>query len=79
MTPLARVDWHGLYAGPGWRGELTQGAMNHPAKFPRGVIRRIYQEMLANDWLHCGGTVVVTQKLLDEIVSELELAGIPHL
>ncbi len=50
-------DWHGLYS-EGWQGEITPEAFSHPAKFSRGLIRRIYQHMIEEGWLHEGDCVV---------------------
>jgi len=51
------VDWRGLY-GEGWGIDLTPEAYSHPAKFARGLIRRIYEEMVMRDWLRAGDSIL---------------------
>jgi len=50
-------DWHGLY-GEGWTNEIVSMAFSHPAKFARGLIRRIYEHAIEEGWLAEGDTVV---------------------
>ncbi len=50
-------DWHGLYAEK-WNGEITPEAYAHPAKFSRGLIRKIYDHALAEGWLAPGDVVI---------------------
>lgn len=37
-----RQDWTGCYRD-GWKGIITEASFAHPAKFSRGLIRRIYE------------------------------------
>jgi len=50
-------DWYGLY-GEGWGSEIVPEAFSHPAKFSRGLIRRIYEHALEEGWLSEGDTVL---------------------
>ena len=50
-------DWKGCYDS-GWQGEIVPEAFGHPAKFSRGLIRRIYQHAFVEGWLVPGNTVV---------------------
>ncbi|MHC4336311.1 MAG: TRM11 family methyltransferase [Planctomycetota bacterium] len=57
MNPRHTDDWHRLY-GESWKGAIEDDAFAHPAKFSRGLIRRIYEHMLSEDWLCPGATVL---------------------
>ena len=50
-------DWYNCHSG-GWKGEITDEAFAHPAKFARGLIRRIYEHCLEQDYLKPGDTVL---------------------
>jgi len=50
-------DWHSCYS-EGWTGIITPDAFAHPAKFSRGLIRRIYDHLFEQGYLHEGDTVV---------------------
>lgn len=50
-------DWTGCY-NESWKGEIDQAAFAHPAKFARGLVRRIYLHMATSGWLHPGQTVI---------------------
>jgi len=50
------LDWHGLY-GERWT-DMVDGAISHPAKFNRGLIRRIYRQMANEGWLKPGDVVL---------------------
>lgn len=50
-------DWHNCY-GESWNGQITSDAFAHPAKFARGLIRRIYQHALEQEYLQSGETVL---------------------
>ena len=50
-------DWFGLYGGQ-WKGEIVPEAFSHPAKFARGLIRRIYEHALEQGYLREGDTVL---------------------
>jgi len=52
-------DWHGCY-GDSWKGEIVDEAFAHPAKFSRGLIRRIYQHALEQGWIEPGDTILDT-------------------
>ena len=51
------IDWHGCYRG-GWQNEIVPEAFSHPAKFARGLIRRIYEYALERGYLKEGDTVL---------------------
>ena len=51
------IDWHGCYRG-GWRNEIVPEAFSHPAKFARGLIRRIYEHALERGYLRESDTVL---------------------
>lgn len=57
---MEQTDWHNLYGGGGnaWMGDLVPEAVSHPAKFPRGVIRRVYAEMHDRGWLPAGAHIL---------------------
>lgn len=49
---IEQTDWHNLYGGANaWQSDLVPEAVSHPAKFPRGVIRRVYAELRDRGWL----------------------------
>jgi hypothetical protein len=50
-------DWHGLYS-EGWQNEIVPDAFSHPAKYARGLIRRIYEHAIEEGWLVEGDTVI---------------------
>jgi len=50
------LDWHGLY-GERWT-DMVDEAISHPAKFNRGLIRRIYCQMANEGWLEPGDVVL---------------------
>lgn len=50
-------DWRGLYRDD-WRGEITPDAFTHPAKYARGLIRRIYEHAQSEGWVRPGDGVV---------------------
>lgn len=53
------TEWRGCYRD-GWKGILTDESFQHPAKFSRGLIRRIYGHMMERGWLSVGtGSTVV--------------------
>lgn len=54
---MIRSDWHGCYRDS-WQGLIVPDAFAHPAKFSRGLIRRIYDHMHEEDWLKPGDTVL---------------------
>lgn len=51
------LDWHSLY-GESWQGEIVPDAFSHPAKFSRGLIRKIYSHMLEQGYLSEGNMVI---------------------
>jgi len=55
--PWKVTDWHGLYKER-WGQEIVPDAYAHPAKFARGLIRRIYDHLVAEGYLKLGGVVV---------------------
>ena len=54
---MVEHDWYGLYK-EGWQGEIVDEAFSHPAKFARGLIRRIYQHALEQGWIEAGDIVM---------------------
>lgn len=54
---MTESDWTGLY-GESWRDLIVPDAFAHPAKFARGLIRRIYAHAAEEGWLAVGTTVV---------------------
>lgn len=50
-------DWHGLYR-EGWKGEIVDDAFAHPAKYARGLIRKIYSYAFEQGYLRPGDTVL---------------------
>lgn len=50
-------DWYGCY-GKGWTNIITPDAFAHPAKFSRGLIRRIYGHLFEEGYLKEGATVI---------------------
>jgi len=53
MTDL----WEKCY-DDSWKNEITPEAFSHPAKFSRGLIRRIYAHMEAEGWLPENGIIL---------------------
>ena len=49
-------SWLRCY-GEGWVGTIVPEAMAHPAKFSRGLIRRIYEHAAEEGWLVPGTRV----------------------
>jgi len=66
--------WQNCY-DDSWKNEIAPEAFSHPAKYSRGLIRRIYEHMISEGWLHSGdfivdpfggcGTTLVEAKLLN--------------
>ena len=50
-------QWHGCYSGSG-QGVITPDAFAHPAKYARGLIRRIYQHMLDSGYVARGDSII---------------------
>src|SRR3990172_7465649 len=50
-------SWMGCYSD-GWQGDLNPDAFAHPAKYSRGLIRKIYQHATEEGWLQAGDTVI---------------------
>jgi len=55
--PIIERDWHGLYSDS-WKGEIIDEAFAHPAKFARGLIRRIYAHALEQGWIKPGDAIL---------------------
>src|SRR3990167_4870778 len=55
MTPV--VEWQGCYDA-GWKGLITSKAFSHPAKMARGLVARIFDELLAMGALKAGDLCV---------------------
>jgi len=49
--------WNGLYRKR-WNGEIVDEAMSHPAKYARGLIRKIYGHYFKEGWLRAGDCVI---------------------
>jgi len=47
---VKKRDWHGCY-GETWKGVIIDDAFSHPAKYGRGLVRRIYQHAVDQGWL----------------------------
>jgi len=50
-------DWFKCYSG-GWTNEIVPEAFSHPAKFARGLIRRIYEHALEQGYLREGDMIL---------------------
>lgn len=50
MAGVKLTDWYKCYSG-GWTNEIVPEAFSHPAKFARGLIRRIYEHAIEQGWL----------------------------
>lgn len=51
------TDWRNLY-GETWKGIITPAAFAHPAKFARGLIRKIYLHAFNQGWVKEGDRVL---------------------
>lgn len=49
--------WENCYNDT-WKGVITEPSFVHPAKFSRGLIRRIYSHAAGNGWLKQGDTIL---------------------
>jgi len=49
--------WYNCY-NEGWKGVIVEDAFQHPAKFSRALIRRIYEHALERGWLQAGARVI---------------------
>jgi hypothetical protein len=72
--------WTGMY-DESWKDVATAPATFHPAKFARGLIRRIYQHAVAEGWLKAGSRVVdpfggVALGALDAMVHGCQWVGV---
>lgn len=54
---IEESDWRGLYR-ENWKGVITDESFAHPAKYGRGLIRKIYQHAVEEGWLHAGAEVL---------------------
>jgi SAM-dependent methyltransferase len=54
---MKTLTWTGCY-DDGWKGLILEAAYQHPAKFSRGLIRRIYQHALASGYVKPGDVCV---------------------
>lgn len=52
-----RQDWTGCYRD-GWKGIITEASFAHPAKFSRGLIRRIYEHAVDKGWLIADDVII---------------------
>jgi len=57
MSANPPAEWHGCY-NDSWQGIIVDEAFAHPAKFARGLIRRIYQHMLDSGYIARGDSIV---------------------
>lgn len=51
------TEWNNLYPS-NWKGMIVEEAFAHPAKFSNKLIRKIYDHMREEGWLHPGDMVV---------------------
>lgn len=73
-------DWRGCY-NDNWKAEITPASFAHPAKFSRGLIRRIYQHILTEGWVAPGDCIIdpfggVSLGGLDAIKAGLNWLGV---
>ncbi len=74
------TDWHGLYS-ESWKNEIVPSAFSHPAKFSRGLIRKIYAHMIEQGYLAEGDTVLdpfggVALGALDAMINGCNWVGV---
>lgn len=50
-------DWFGLYR-ESWKGVIVDEAFQHPAKFSRALIQRIYEHVIEEGWASKGDSVI---------------------
>lgn len=79
MSDFERQIWTGCY-DDSWKGVIAEDAFRHPAKFARGLVRRIYRECLDREWLRPADAVVdpfggVALGALDAMSSGLHWVG----
>jgi DNA modification methylase len=72
--------WENCYEG-GWRKLIVPEAFCHPAKFSRGLIKRIYEHAIEENWVSIGDTVLdpfggVALGALDAITNRLNWVGV---
>lgn len=51
------LDWHNLYKN-GWQGEIVAEAFQHPAKYARRLIARVYEHLLDDGLIRPGDRIV---------------------
>lgn len=76
---MTEATWDGCY-DDGWKGIVVEGAFAHPAKFARGLVRRIYSHMLAAGYVREGDTILdpfggVALGAMDAMTSGLRWVG----
>lgn len=54
---MRQDDWTGCYRD-GWKGIITEASFAHPAKFSRGLIRRIYEHAADEGWLIADDVII---------------------
>lgn len=57
MEASIMSEWRGCY-NDSWQGVIVPDAFAHPAKFARGLIRRIYEHMLKQGYIAPGDKIV---------------------
>jgi len=72
---------YGMYGEPWPRGDLAKGAMGHPAKFSRALIRQIYKICFEEGWVKKGDRVLdifagVGLGAMDAMINGLRWRGI---
>ena len=72
--------WDNCY-DDGWKDIIVPEAFAHPAKFSRGLIRRIYEYMIEMEYLKPDGTVLdpfggVALGGLDAMINGLQWVGV---
>lgn len=53
---MKQLEWTGCY-NDSWQGEIVPDAFSHPAKYAKGLIKRIYDHMLEQGYIKPGQTV----------------------
>ena len=51
------TEWDNCYPS-NWKGKIVPEAMTHPAKFSSKLIRRIYEHLQDQGWVHPGDSVI---------------------
>ncbi len=68
---MEKTAWTNCY-DTSWKGLIVDEAFQHPAKFSRGLIHRIYQHAEEMGWFKAGDWVEVTGNIKKQIITDLE-------